>query len=100
LLHWQFFAHVQLAGCTSAVLAVAIYASLRLPNTWPSRSICSALVLLGITIAAPLAFQSTFGSDAGASLTTMRWLFGTEGLFLLGTLVPLQLLGEDPHISK
>jgi hypothetical protein len=100
VLHWQFFQQVLLAGCTSATLAVAIYASLRLPHKWQARALFSALVLIGVTIAAPLAFQNAFGDDAGASLTDMRWLFGTEGLFLLGTLVPLQILGNDSHISK
>lgn len=100
VLHWQFFQQVLLAGCTSATLAVAIYASLRLPHQWQARALFSTLILIGITIAAPLAFQNAFGNDTGASLTNLRWLFGAEGLFLLGTLVPLQLLGYDSHISK
>lgn len=94
VLHWPFFQQVQLAGCTSAALAVAIYTSLRLTNTWAIRAITCGLILLGITIAFPLAFQSAFGNDTGATLTEMRWLFGTQGLFLLGTLLPLQILRD------
>lgn len=100
VLQWTFFQQVQLAGCTSAAIAAAIYASLRMPKTWMMRFTCGALVLIGITVAAPLAFLSTFGKDAGATLADMRWLFGSEGLFLLGTLVPLQMLGEESYISK
>jgi len=100
VLHWTFFQQVQLASCTSAALAVAIYISLRLPSTWSARAITSGLILLGITIAAPLAFQSIFGNDTGATLTEMRWLFGTQGLFLLGTLLPLQALRDATDESQ
>jgi hypothetical protein len=99
VIHWPFFQQVQLASCTSAALAVAIYTSLRLANTWSTRSLACGLILLGITIAAPLAFKSTFGNDTGATLTEMRWLFGTQGLFLLGTLLPLQALRDAAHYS-
>jgi hypothetical protein len=97
---WQFFRQVLMAGCTSAALAFAIDASLRCLAQWPARALFCTLVLIGITIAAPLAFQNAVGDDTGATLADLRWLFGSEGLFLVGMLVPLQMLREVAHISK
>jgi hypothetical protein len=92
---WGFLVQLQSAAFTSAVLGAGILASLRLPQSWTLRIPICCAILLGITFAAPSAFLFAFGANVGATLTEMRWHFGCEGIFLIATLGPLEVLWEE-----
>lgn len=100
VLRGDFFYQLQMAGCISATLAIAIYACLRLTKSWVVRLPACAFIVAAAALAAPFAFRATFGNAANGTAPEVPWLFGSEGLFLLGTLLPLQMLRNDPHISK
>lgn len=95
---WSFFWHVQVAAVANAVLAVALYASLRLRRSWIAQAGYCVTTITTIALAAPLLFLFAFSQNT--SLTEMRWLFGSEGLFLIATLVPMEILRGHSHILK
>jgi hypothetical protein len=95
---WDFFWHIQAAAVTNATLAIGTYASLRLPRSWTVRTMFCIAALTTATVAAPLVFLAVFSKNT--SLTEMRWLFGSEGVFLIATLVPMEMLRDDSHILK
>jgi hypothetical protein len=95
---WTFFWHVQLAAVVTAVLAVVLYSSLRLARSWITRASFCIAMLAVVVFAAPLGFLLAFKQNI--SLTEMRWLFGSEGLFLIATLAPMEILRGCSHILK
>jgi hypothetical protein len=91
---WDFFWHVQAAAIVNSVLAAGLYACLRWSTTWSARATISSALVVAVAFAAPLAFIAIFSQNT--SLTEMRWLFGSEGLFLIATLWPMQMLRDEP----
>lgn len=95
---WIFYWPIQLAGFVNAILTICLYATFRLARNWPVRLALAAVPLIAIVVAAPLIFKSLFPQQT--SLTELRWLFGSEGLFLIATLVPMEVLRGHAHILK
>jgi hypothetical protein len=100
VLNWDFFWQIQAAGIVGASLAVATYACLRFIRKWTARMVACGVSLMVMALTAPLAMLNLFGTDIGATWTSMSWLFACEGLFLWATLVPLEALREYVYISK
>jgi hypothetical protein len=97
---WEFFWHVQLAAGISAVMAVGIVVCYRLLKSWIARATLCIAAIVGGAFVLPLLYLTIF--TLNISLDEMRWLFASEGLFLLATLAPMEVLREerDIYISK
>jgi hypothetical protein len=97
---WEYFQQLQVLGAANAALAIAILAGVRLTPNWYTRSTACAATLL---VAAPLTvgcMWTLFGSRVGVSLSELAWLITAEGLFLIVTLVPLEMTRARGYISK
>jgi hypothetical protein len=88
---WQYFLQLQVVGIANAALAIGLLASLRFPQDWPMRAIASAGALLIATAGTTIAMNVLFAKDVGAEPADLVWLMMLQGLFLLATLVPLEL---------
>jgi hypothetical protein len=86
--NWEYFGQVQLAGLLNAVLAIAIYLSVRWPMSEPLRVAACIAAVVATTIAAPAALTAIFQPNVGASVPEMVWLFAAQGFFLSATLLP------------
>jgi len=95
---WSFFWHVQFAAITNTVLTIALYASVRLPNSATARASYCGTALALTAFAAPLLFLAVF--EQNTSLTEMRWLFASEGLFLIATLRPMEILRNGNYLAE
>jgi hypothetical protein len=95
---WAFFWHVQAAAVVNSVLAVALYSSLRFTRSWIAWAGFSVATLAVVVFVAPFGFLFVFSQNA--TLIEMRWMFGSEGLFLIATLVPIEILRGHSHILK
>jgi hypothetical protein len=96
---WTYFVQLQAVGITGALLAAAVAASVRLPQTWPMRALgcLFAVVLCGAL--SPAVFRLLFGDHVGARDADLVWLFIGQGLFLVVSLVPLELARIGNHQS-
>jgi hypothetical protein len=97
---WGFFEQIEAAACISAVLAIGIYGILQWRVSLARSLFLAGVVLAVIVFAVPVLFVAAFGQEVGASLVEMRWLFGSESLFLIATLAPMQMLRDDYYIVK
>jgi hypothetical protein len=91
---WEHFRQIQGVGLAGAALAIGVYASVRLPRSWNVRIMTCVMAVIAIAIGAVLSFLAVFGDKVGASTADIAWLIGGEGLFLVVTLVPLEMVRE------
>jgi hypothetical protein len=94
---WEFFSQIQCFGVASAALAIGVYCSLRLPQTWSARFYFCLATIVAFTIATPLWLVAVFAEDVGAFVTEIVWLVTGQGLFLVATLGPLKLNEKHDH---
>lgn len=97
---WEYFWQLQFVGLISALLAIGVYLCTRLIRIWQASGVASLIFVTLITIAAPLVLKAAYGADVGALPADIVWLFAGQGLFLIATLLPLEIAGRAAYISK
>jgi len=97
---WQYFQQLQVMAFLNSALAIATLACVRLPSNWPLRCAAFTVTLVAAVPLLVTAMWGVFGNRAGVSLNELAWLMTTEGLFLVVTLVPLEMAREHTYISK
>jgi hypothetical protein len=86
-----FFVQLQAVAIANAALASAIFISLRGTPPLIKRLAICAIVVPAVSGAATGAMYLVFGSGFGASTLEYFWLMLTEGMFLVVTLLPLEI---------
>jgi hypothetical protein len=96
----QYFWQLQAVGVINASLALSVLLVSRLSVPASMRIVVSlgiVAVVVGLSI---LALFAVFGGNVGASVADMAWLFGSEGLLLVATVLPLELVAAKPVAPK
>ena len=96
---WTFFAQLQAVGVTGGLLAAAIYAAVRSPRSWLVRTLVCLAMTFVIGAASPAVFSLIFGKNVGAHDADLFWLFTGQGLFLVVSLVPIEITRSRPYQS-
>lgn len=100
---WEFFTQLQLIGLANAVLAVGVQAVLRQSHSRGARAAASIAVVAAIASTTPPVMFSVFGDKVGAEAADLVWLLGSEGLFMIATLLPLETLSDSSpatHVAR
>ncbi len=100
--NWEFFAQLQAVAVASALVASAVYTSVRLPQTRLFRGLTSAATIAAGAFIVPVCLQAIFGETIGVQPADLVWLFAGQSLFLLATVVmvtnpPRPLRTDLPH---
>lgn len=93
ILGWEFFVHLQVIAIANALLALLLFAPLRLFRNWPSRILGCIVVGLAASILTPYVMKWSF-TNAGAPFYEMVCLLALESLFLFAAFVPQQLAAD------
>jgi hypothetical protein len=88
---WEYFMQLQGVALVNAGLALAVHVAACRPPTVIAQAVLCAAVIVLMAAAAPATLRAIFGDQVGATMTDMVWLFAGEGLFLVATLLPLEI---------
>ncbi len=88
---WTYFAQLQAVGITGGLLATVVYASVRSPRRWMIRTLSCLAAVVVFGAASPAVVALIFGVHVGASQSDLVWLFAGQGLFLVVSLVPIEI---------
>jgi hypothetical protein len=91
---WGYFRQVRTIGEVNAVLAVAVFFVVNTPRRTWLKIILGVLAAATIAWAAPLVMSWEF-NDVGATQLDLAWLFGAQGVFVLATLIPLEMAHDS-----
>lgn len=87
---WDYFGQLLVVGILNALLAVGLWTVLRQRPTWRGR-LLAALAVVAITLVTANLLLFFAFKDAGVEPADICWLYGGQALFLLATMVPLQI---------
>jgi hypothetical protein len=96
---WTYFVQLQMVGFTGGLLAAAIYACVRSPRRWGVRALGCVAVIVVFAAASPAVFGLLFGTNVGARSADLVWLFAGQGLFLVVSLVPIEIARSGAYQS-
>jgi hypothetical protein len=96
---WQYFSQLQVVGLFNALLAVSLWTALHRRPTWRSRMLAAAAIVITTIVTANLLMFSVF-KDVGVEPVDLCWLYGGQSLFLLATLVPLQIASQGTFTAE
>jgi hypothetical protein len=93
LLRWEYFPHLLVVGAIGALQAYGMWATVQSVWSWRVRSIACGAIAVATMAGAILILYFGF-SDSGADALEIGRQFGLQALFLVVTLIPLQMAAE------
>jgi hypothetical protein len=91
ILGWEYARHLQVLAVVDCLLAICLTVGVRLNSSWYVRSIACALTICLVCAFGSLAL---FEQQRGPTFFDLVWLMGNQGLFLVATLIPLEIARE------
>lgn len=86
---WEYFVQLQVIALFNALLAISLWAAIHARRTWRSRLLMSLSITLSMMLVVNVLMRMAFGSNVGADVVDICWLYGGQALFLVATLAPL-----------